>query len=167
MFGAQVERRKQFNNSLGTIQWKQTFIVLIRWQIVSQTTGPADFKCLHVKSKSVWHLSFQEELWKMSWNGNLGSSIGKSPRLVIWRSEVRISIQVQHFLLNSKSKWYYILYYFMFGFFSWYLISELGLMYNPDIHSSLISSHTCRYPTLSSIHSKAVPKCQSCDSGGH
>ena len=34
--------------------------------------------------------------------GNLHSSIGKSARLVIWRFEVRIPVQVQIFLLKSK-----------------------------------------------------------------
>ena len=78
-----------------------------RWQIVSQTTGPADFKCLHVKKReSVWHLSFQEERLNLNWNGSLGSSIGKSARLVIWRFKVRIPVQVQIFLL--KSKFYYL-----------------------------------------------------------
>ena len=48
------------------------------------------------------NLSFQEERLRMNWNGNLDSSIGKSVRLVIWRSEVRIPVQVQIFLLNSK-----------------------------------------------------------------
>ena len=38
----------------------------------------------------------------MNWNGNLDSSIGKSARLVVWRSEVRIPIQVQSFLLKSE-----------------------------------------------------------------
>ena len=39
----------------------------------------------------------------MNWNGNLDSSIGKSARLVIWRSEVRIPVQVQFFIFKSKS----------------------------------------------------------------
>ena len=38
----------------------------------------------------------------MNWNGNLDSSIGKNTRLVIWRSEVRIPVQVQIFLFKSK-----------------------------------------------------------------
>ena len=39
-------------------------------------TSNSDFKCLHVKSESVWHLSFQEERLNMNWNGNLDRSIG-------------------------------------------------------------------------------------------
>ena len=66
------------------------------------TTGPAYFKFLHVKSESVWHLSFQEERLIINWNGKLDSSISKSARLVIWRSEVRIPVQVQILLLKSK-----------------------------------------------------------------
>ena len=61
-----------------------------------------DFKCLHVKSERVWHLSFQEEYLNMNWNGNLDSTIGKCARLVIWRSEVQIPVQVRIFLLKSK-----------------------------------------------------------------
>ena len=38
----------------------------------------------------------------MDWNGNLDSPIGKSARLVIWRSEFRIPVLVQIFLLKSK-----------------------------------------------------------------
>ena len=64
--------------------------------------GPADFNCLHLKSESVWCLSFQEERLNMNWNGNLDSSVSKNTRLVIWRSEVRILVQVQIFLLKSK-----------------------------------------------------------------
>ena len=41
---------------------------------------------------SVWYLSFQEEHLSKDWGGNLDSSIGKSARLVIWRSEVRIPL---------------------------------------------------------------------------
>ena len=55
-------------------------------------------------SESVWHLSFQEEYLNMGWNGNLDSSIGKSARVVIWRSEVRILVQVRIFILKSKLK---------------------------------------------------------------
>ena len=44
----------------------------------------------------------KEERLNMNWNGNLDSSIGKSARLVIWRSEVRIPVQVQIILLKSK-----------------------------------------------------------------
>ena len=69
-----------------------------RWQIVSQTTEPVAFQ----KVENTWHLPFQEERLQMNWNGNLDSSIGKSARLVIWRSEVQIPVQVQIFLLKSK-----------------------------------------------------------------
>ena len=51
-------------------------------------------------SESVWHLSFQEERLNMNWNGNLDNSIGKSAG--VWRSEVRIPVQVKIFLLKSK-----------------------------------------------------------------
>ena len=54
------------------------------------------------ESESIWHLPFQEERLNMDWNGNLSSSIGKSARLVIWKSEVRIPVQVQNFILKSK-----------------------------------------------------------------
>ena len=60
------------------------------------------FKCLHVKVESIWHLSFEEERLNMNWNGNLDSSIGKNARLVIWRSEVQIPVQVHIFFLKSK-----------------------------------------------------------------
>ena len=61
------------------------------------------FQLLTCKNvEGIWHLSFQEERLNMNWNGNLDSSIGKSARLVIWRSEVRIPVQVQIFLLKSK-----------------------------------------------------------------
>ena len=56
--------------------------------------------CLHVKSKGVWHLSFQEEHLSMGWGGNLDSSMVKSARLVIWRSVVQIPVQVEIFLLK-------------------------------------------------------------------
>ena len=54
------------------------------------------------KVESIWHLLFQEERLNVNWNGNLDSSIGKSARLVIWRFEVRIPVQVQIFILKSK-----------------------------------------------------------------
>ena len=38
----------------------------------------------------------------VNWIGNVDSSIGKSTRLVIWRSEVRIPVQVWIFLLKCK-----------------------------------------------------------------
>ena len=44
----------------------------------------------------------------MSWIGNLDSSIGKSARIVIWISKVRIPLKVQLFLLKSKLKRVYI-----------------------------------------------------------
>ena len=40
----------------------------------------------------------------MDWDGNLDSSIAKSARLMIWRFEVQIPVQVQIFLLKSKLK---------------------------------------------------------------
>ena len=53
-----------------------------------------------IEIKNVWNLSLQEEHLMVDWGGNLDSSIGKSARLVIWRSEVRIPVQVQIFLLK-------------------------------------------------------------------
>ena len=53
-----------------------------------------------LKVESVWYVSFQEEHLSVDWSGNLDSSIGKSTRLVIWRSKVRIVVQVQIFLLK-------------------------------------------------------------------
>ena len=55
------------------------------------------------KEESIWHLPFQDEGLNINWNGNLDSSIGKSTRLVNWKSEVRIPVQDQIFLLKSKS----------------------------------------------------------------
>ena len=52
--------------------------------------------------ESIWHLPFQEERLSINWNGNLDSSIGKSVRLVIWRSEIGIPVRIQVFLLKSK-----------------------------------------------------------------
>ena len=70
---------------------------------MSQTTGPVVFQLLTCKKvESICHLSFQEERLNMNWSGNLDSSIGKSARLVIWRSEVQIAVQVQIFFLKSK-----------------------------------------------------------------
>ena len=54
------------------------------------------------KVESIWYLPFQEESLNMNWNGNLDSSIGKSARVVIWRFEVRIPVQVQIFLFKFK-----------------------------------------------------------------
>ena len=48
------------------------------------------------------------------YNGNLDISIGKSARLVIWRSEVRIPAQVQNISL-LKSKIQYICVYVFNG----------------------------------------------------
>ena len=53
-----------------------------------------------LKVESILYLSFQEEHLNVDWSGNLDSSIGKSAMLVIWRSEVRIPVQVQIFLLK-------------------------------------------------------------------
>ena len=50
------------------------------------------------------HLPFQQERLNMNWNGNFDSSVGKSARLVIWRSEVLILALVQIFLLKSKNQ---------------------------------------------------------------
>ena len=44
---------------------------------------------------------FQEEGLSVDWQLNQDSSIAKSTRLEIWRSEVRILVQVQIFLLKS------------------------------------------------------------------
>ena len=71
-----------------------------RWRIVSQTTWPVYFKCLHVKSEGIWYWSFQEEHLSMGWCGNLDSSMFKSARLLVWRSMVQIPVQVQIFLLK-------------------------------------------------------------------
>ena len=69
-------------------------------------TWPVYLKCLHVKSESVWYLSFQEEYLSMGWCGNLDSSMVKSARLVNWRSVVQISAQVQmaNLFENLKEK---------------------------------------------------------------
>ena len=66
--------------------------------------------------ESVWHLSFQEKCLKRSWNGNLDSWIGNCPRLVIWRSEVRMPVHVQAFLLKSKLLFYIATYHYLFKF---------------------------------------------------
>ena len=58
------------------------------------------FQYVFKRLASVWHLSFQEERLNMNWNGNLDSSIGKSARQVIWRSVVRIPVQVRFFSLE-------------------------------------------------------------------
>ena len=59
---------------------KFSLLVVNRWQIVSQITGPAVFQMLTCKNvEDIWHLLFEEECLNMNWNGNLDSSIVRAP----------------------------------------------------------------------------------------
>ena len=76
----------------------------MKLEISHRPQGLQYFKCLHVKSGKrlafiVSRGKFEHEL---EWD--LDSSIGKSARLVMWRSELRIPVQVQIFLLKSKKE---------------------------------------------------------------
>ena len=62
-------------------------------------------KRIHFLHASIWNL---QTLWSVTLSAicwSLDSSIGKSTRVVIWRSEVRIPVQVQIFLLKFKFKY--------------------------------------------------------------
>ena len=69
------------------------------------------FRCKELKSQAL--LSFQEKRLNTNWNGNSDSSIDKSARLVIWRSDVWILVQVWIFLLKSKLEILYEVWFFI------------------------------------------------------
>ena len=50
-----------------------------------------------LKVEIVWYISFLENHLSVDWSRNLDSLIGGSVGLVIWRSEVRVPVQVQSY----------------------------------------------------------------------
>ena len=93
-----------------------------------------------LKVESVWYLSFQEEYLSVDWSGNLDSSIGKSNRLVKWRSEVRIPVQVQIFLLKIQ-----------FVISTRHEIYRLNLNYKVRFHLIIIDIHDVSY-SMNTFH---------------
>ena len=76
----------------------------------------------------------------MSWNGNLGSSIGKSARLVIWRSEVLIPVQgKKNFHLKSKFIYIYNLFMYRITLFAHLLAPKVFILF---FFSILVSQRT-------------------------
>ena len=88
------------------IKWKKPYSLNLTYNFCAlknlQDKNLWTWTGIRTSDLQITSLVFKEECLKRNWNRNLDSSIGKSARLVIWRPEVWIPVQVQIFLLKFK-----------------------------------------------------------------